>query len=45
LRPLQTGATFAHTLKLCLFTGEEQGLIGSRFLAAQMAEEGATISL
>ena len=36
----ETGATFRHTLKLCLFTGEEQGLVGSRALASQYAEEG-----
>eukprot|EP01048_Picozoa_sp_COSAG05_P013850 COSAG05_NODE_1513_length_4667_cov_51.337785_6_plen_249_part_00 len=39
----ESGATFRHTLKLCLFTGEEQGLIGSRALASQMAEEGVNV--
>lgn len=38
-----TGATFKHTLKLMLFTGEEQGLIGSRAIAAQMAEDGENV--
>jgi Zn-dependent M28 family amino/carboxypeptidase len=39
----ESGATFAHTLRLCLFTGEEQGLIGSRALAAQYANEGLDV--
>jgi Zn-dependent M28 family amino/carboxypeptidase len=39
----ETGATFRHTLKLCLFTGEEQGLVGSRALASQYAEEGVDV--
>eukprot|EP01043_Picozoa_sp_COSAG02_P054699 COSAG02_NODE_6233_length_3709_cov_65.198892_4_plen_346_part_00 len=39
----ETGASFRKTLKLCLFTGEEQGLIGSRALASQYAEDGENI--
>lgn len=32
--------TLAHTLKLMLFTGEEQGLLGSRAIAQEMASRG-----
>lgn len=39
----ETGASFGKTLKLCLFTGEEQGLIGSRALASQYAQDGENI--
>jgi hypothetical protein len=39
----ETGATFRKTLKLCLFTGEEQGLVGSRALASQLAEDGENV--
>jgi hypothetical protein len=38
-----SGTTFRHTLRLMLFTGEEQGLIGSRNLASQYASEGQNI--
>lgn len=33
----------AHTLKLMLFTGEEQGLVGSRAIAREMAEKGENV--
>lgn len=36
----ESGTQFRHTIRLCLFTGEEQGLIGSRALASQYAAEG-----
>lgn len=36
---------FKHTLKLELFCGEEQGLVGSRFLAKEYREYYANISL
>lgn len=39
----ESGTRFRHTIRLCLFTGEEQGLIGSRALASQYAEEGQDI--
>lgn len=39
----ESGATFRHTLRLCLFTGEEQGLIGSRALASRYAGAGENI--
>lgn len=39
----ESGTRFRHTIRLCLFTGEEQGLIGSRALASQYAAEGQNI--
>ena len=39
----ESGTRFRHTLRLCLFTGEEPGLIGSRALASQYAAEGQEI--
>eukprot|EP01065_Artemidia_motanka_P007991 TRINITY_DN139_c0_g2_i1.p2 TRINITY_DN139_c0_g2~~TRINITY_DN139_c0_g2_i1.p2 ORF type:complete len:462 (+),score=211.63 TRINITY_DN139_c0_g2_i1:69-1388(+) len=36
-------ASFKHTLRLCLFTGEEQGLIGSRALAREWSQQGQNI--
>lgn len=33
----------AHTLKLMLFTGEEQGLVGSRAIASEMAANGDNV--
>ena len=33
----ENGIRFKHTLRICLFTGEEQGLVGSRALAADFA--------
>merc|ERR1719277_686543 len=38
-----TGARFKNTLRLCLFTGEEQGLIGSRALARRWRNEGVNV--
>lgn len=38
-----TGARFKNTLRLCLFTGEEQGLIGSRALASRWRDERVNI--
>lgn len=35
--------TFAHTIKLMLFTGEEQGLLGSRAIARDMASKGEQV--
>lgn len=35
--------TFAHTLKLMLFTGEEQGLLGSRAISRDMASKGEQV--
>jgi len=37
------GASFKNTLRLCLFTGEEQGLLGSRALAQRWKQEGVDI--
>jgi hypothetical protein len=37
------GATFEHTLRLVLFTGEEQGLLGSRAIARDWAERGDNV--
>jgi len=39
----QSSTSFKHTLRLCLFTGEEQGLIGSRALARRWSDEGVNI--
>ena len=39
----ESGVVFRHTLRLCLFTGEEQGLVGSRALAARYAEAGEDV--
>lgn len=39
----ESGTKFEHTLRLCLFTGEEQGLVGSRALATRWAAENADI--
>jgi len=38
-----TGARFKNTLRLCLFTGEEQGLVGSRALAGRWRNEGVNV--
>jgi len=37
------GLRFKHTIRLCLFTGEEQGLIGSRALARRWSQEGVNV--
>jgi hypothetical protein len=37
------GAKFEHTLRLVLFTGEEQGLLGSRAIARKWADEGENV--
>merc|ERR1719429_593162 len=37
------GARFKNTLRLCLFTGEEQGLVGSRDLAGRYADAGVNV--
>jgi len=37
------GLRFKNTLRLCLFTGEEQGLIGSRALARRWKSEGVNV--
>jgi len=37
------GLRFKHTLRLCLFTGEEQGLVGSRALARRWRSEGVNV--
>lgn len=39
----QTDVAHNRGLRLCLFTGEEQGLVGSRAIASLWAEEGANI--
>jgi Zn-dependent M28 family amino/carboxypeptidase len=39
----ESGATFQHTLRLALFTGEEQGLLGSRALAREWATKGENV--
>lgn len=39
----ETGAKFKHTLQLCLFTGEEQGLVGSRALAKRMKDDNQNV--
>merc|ERR1712187_409816 len=39
----ESGLKFRHTLRLCLFTGEEQGLIGSRLLAKASKDAGENI--
>ena len=39
----ESGVRFRYTIRLMLFTGEEQGLIGSRALASQYREEGQNI--
>lgn len=39
----QSGASFKNTLRLCLFTGEEQGLLGSRDLARRWKSQGVDI--
>jgi Zn-dependent M28 family amino/carboxypeptidase len=36
----QKQATFKNTIRLCLFTGEEQGLVGSRAVAREWANNG-----
>ena len=38
-----TKLTFNRGLRLCLFTGEEQGLLGSRAIASKWAGEGVNI--
>jgi hypothetical protein len=38
-----TNLTFNRGLRLCLFTGEEQGLVGSRALASMWSKEGENI--
>ncbi|CAE7503004.1 unnamed protein product, partial [Symbiodinium microadriaticum] len=38
-----TQLTFNRGLRICLFTGEEQGLVGSRALASKWAAEGENI--
>mmetsp|Transcript_95836 Transcript_95836/g.206876 ORF Transcript_95836/g.206876 Transcript_95836/m.206876 type:complete len:447 (-) Transcript_95836:191-1531(-) len=38
-----TQLTFNRGLRICLFTGEEQGLVGSRALASAWASEGENI--
>jgi hypothetical protein len=38
-----TAVTHKRGLRLCLFTGEEQGLVGSRAIASKWAEEGEDI--
>ena len=39
----QTHTEFKRGLRLCLFSGEEQGLVGSRAIASKWAEEGENI--
>lgn len=39
----ESGITFKYSLMLCAFTGEEQGLFGSRAKAEEQAEEGLDI--
>eukprot|EP01065_Artemidia_motanka_P007995 TRINITY_DN139_c0_g2_i5.p2 TRINITY_DN139_c0_g2~~TRINITY_DN139_c0_g2_i5.p2 ORF type:complete len:445 (+),score=189.26 TRINITY_DN139_c0_g2_i5:57-1391(+) len=39
----ESGARFKHTLQLMLFTGEEQGLIGSRAIAREYASAGVNV--
>jgi len=39
----QSSTSFKNTLRLCLFTGEEQGLIGSRALASRWSDEGVNV--
>merc|ERR1719464_2644652 len=39
----QSRTSFKNTLRLCLFTGEEQGLIGSRALASRWSDEGVNV--
>jgi len=39
-----SSAFFGKTVRLCLFTGEEQGLIGSRALARRWSNEGVNIA-
>ena len=39
----QTDVMHNRGLHLCLFTGEEQGLVGSRAIASKWAEEGENI--
>jgi hypothetical protein len=39
----QTNTQFNRGLRLCLFSGEEQGLVGSRAIASKWAEEGENI--
>jgi hypothetical protein len=39
----ESGLTFKYSLMLCAFTGEEQGLFGSRAKAEEQAEEGLDI--
>lgn len=41
----QSKAKFKHTIKLCLFSGEEQGLVGSRALARVYKDHGVQVSL
>jgi len=38
-----SSAFFGKTVRLCLFTGEEQGLIGSRALARRWSDEGVNV--
>ena len=39
----QTDVAHSRGLRLVLFTGEEQGLVGSRAIASQWAAEGQNI--
>jgi len=39
----QSSTSFKNTLRLCLFTGEEQGLVGSRALASRWKNEGVNV--
>lgn len=39
----QTSVEHNRGLRICLFTGEEQGLIGSRAIASEWAEEGVNV--
>lgn len=39
----ESGAKFKHTVRLCLFTGEEQGLLGSKAIARRWRRENLDI--
>ena len=39
------GVKFRKNVQICAFAGEEQGLFGSRYYAADMQREGANLTL
>lgn len=39
----ENGLTFDYTIRLCSFSGEEQGLLGSRAMAKQWAADGVDV--